>query len=189
MLVRRQALERAGGLAAIRGAIIDDCALARNIKRGGPIWLGLTKGTRSLRRYRGLADIWAMVSRSAYTQLDRSPLLLGLTILGLALLYLVPPAAGIAGVLARDAAAAALGVLGWLMMAAAYRPTLRLYGEPVGMALLLPVAALLYCAMTLDSAWRHWHGKGGGWKGRTYGAPPETAGPVREPPAGDERTT
>jgi hopene-associated glycosyltransferase HpnB len=189
MLVRRSALERAGGLAAIRGAIIDDCALARNIKRGGPIWLGLTEGTRSLRRYRGLADIWAMVSRSAYTQLNRSPLLLGLTILGMALLYLVPPAAGIAGVLAQNAAAAVLGVLGWLIMAATYRPTLRLYREPIGMALLLPVAALLYCGMTLESAWRHWHGKGGGWKGRTYGAQPETAGSGPERAAGDERTT
>ncbi len=185
MLVRHSALERAGGVAAIRGAIIDDCALARTIKRGGPIWLGLADETQSLRPYRGLADIWAMVSRSAYTQLNHSPLLLGVTILGMALLYLVPPVAGIAGVLAKHAGAAVPGVLAWLIMAAMYRPALRLYREPTGMALLLPVAALLYCGMTLDSAWRHWRGKGGGWKGRTYAAAPDTAGSGRERTAGD----
>jgi hopene-associated glycosyltransferase HpnB len=168
MLVRGIALRRAGGIEAIRNALIDDCALARNIKKEGRIWLGLARLTRSLRGYDGLRGIWDMVARTAYTQLRHSPVLLMLSLAGLAVAYLVPPAAAIYGGLAARPALAALGAAGWLLMAAAYLPTLRLYGRPWAAALSLPFACLLYCAMTGDSARRHWQGRGGAWKGRAY---------------------
>jgi hopene-associated glycosyltransferase HpnB len=161
MLLRRSALDRIGGMDAIRGALIDDCALAREIKAAGPIWLGLTAKTRSLRRYPGLGDIWRMIARTAYTQLSYSPVLLGATVLGLALTYLVPPvltfAGGITGVLAG---------LAWLVMSIAFVPILRLYRQPLVIAPALPLIALFYLAATIDSARRHWQGRGGEWKGR-----------------------
>lgn len=167
MLIRRSALERIGGVAAIRGALIDDCALARAIKSaGGNLWLGLADGSRSVRVYDRLGEIWSMVARSAYTQLDYSPLLLFGTVLGMALLYLAPllivltwPAHGsfLAGGLALGALALSL---------LAYVPTLAYYREPPSSAVLLPLAAALYLAMTVDSARRHILGRGGQWKGR-----------------------
>lgn len=173
MLVRRAALERAGGIAAIRDALIDDCALGRRIKAQGPVWLGLTRDSLSIRPYPRLSDIWAMVARTAYTQLRHSPLLLLGTVLGMALIYLVPPLALVAGAAAAAPAPAALGGAAWLAMAGAYLPTLALYRMPAWRALTLPLAGLLYTLMTVDSARRHWLGRGGGWKGRTYaGAAP-----------------
>ena len=169
MLVRRTALERIGGLAPIKGELIDDCALARAIKAGGSIWLGLAEASASLRPYDGLGGIWRMVARTAFTQLRFSILLLAGTVLGMAVLYAAPPAAAVAGILAGDGTAAALGGGGWLLMAVLYRPTGRLYGRPAWEAALLPVAALLYLLMTLSSAVAHWRGRGGAWKGRTYG--------------------
>lgn len=168
MLVRRAALERAGGIAAIRGALIDDCALARRLKARGPIWLGLTRASLSLRPYPHLADIWAMVARTAYTQLNHSPLLLVGTVLAMALIYLVPPLAALIGAVRGEFGLAAAGAAGWAAMAVAYRPTLELYRMPWWRALTLPLAGLLYTLMTVDSARRHWLGRGGGWKGRTY---------------------
>jgi hopene-associated glycosyltransferase HpnB len=161
MLVRRSALARIGGMAAIRGALIDDCALARKIKAGGPIWLGLTAKTRSLRRYPGPGDIWRMIARTAYTQLDYSPILLGATVLGLILTYLVPPILTFAGGITGWIAA-----LAWLAMSVAFVPILRLYGQPLVIAPALPLIALFYLAATIDSARRHWQGRGGEWKGR-----------------------
>jgi hopene-associated glycosyltransferase HpnB len=161
MLVRRAALARIGGIASIRDALIDDCALARKIKAGGPIWLGLTAKTRSLRRYPGLGDIWRMIARTAYTQLDHSPILLGATVLGLALCYLAPPVLVFAG-----GAAAPVAGLAWLAMTIAFVPILRLYGQPLVIAPTLPIIALFYLAATIDSARRHWQGRGGEWKGR-----------------------
>ncbi len=117
LLVRRSALERAGGIVAIRDRIIDDCALAAAVKRGGAIWLGLAERSHSVRRYAHLADIWRMVTRSAYTQLEGSPLLLAGTVIGMALLYLGPPVALVGGALAAQPETVALGALGWLMMA------------------------------------------------------------------------
>ncbi|HLI12612.1 MAG TPA: glycosyltransferase [Alphaproteobacteria bacterium] len=169
MLVRRAALERAGGIAAIRSAIIDDCALARMIKsQGGRLWLGLTEEVRSLRPYDSLETIWGMVARSAYAQLKYSPLLLIGTVLGMVLIFLAPPLLAILGCLAGKPVLAAPALLAWLAMAVAYRPTLKLYRRSALLAPLLPVAATLYTAMTVDSARRHWRGKGGAWKGRTY---------------------
>jgi hopene-associated glycosyltransferase HpnB len=164
MLVRRAAFERAGGVEAIRDRLIDDCALAAAIKPGGPIWLGLTGDVHSLRSYERLGEIWTMVARTAYEQLRRSPLALIGTVMGMAIIYLVPPLAVASG----EGIAAACGLAAWLLMIAAYRPTLRLYGLPAWYGLMLPVAALLYTLMTVDSARRHRRGRGGAWKGRTY---------------------
>jgi hypothetical protein len=167
MLVRAAALDRIGGIGAIRGALIDDCALAAAVQgQGGRLWLGLTRAVRSIRPYDGLGGIWRMVARSAYTQLRHSPWRLAGTVAAMALVYLVPPALALGWPLHGDPVAAALALAAWLAMAAAYRPTLRLYEEPAPAALLLPAAALLYTAMTVDSAVRHWRGVGGRWKGR-----------------------
>ncbi|MDX1710393.1 MAG: glycosyltransferase, partial [Rhodovibrionaceae bacterium] len=170
-LLRRDALEAAGGFAAIRGAIIDDCALARAVRdgarpEGGRLWLGLTDRAWSLRRYATLESVWRMVSRSAYTQLRYSPLALAGTLAGMALLYLVAPASLLSAPLHSNAALAALGALGWALMAVAIAPTLRLYRQPVVTGLALPLAALLYSAMTFDSALAHMTGRRHSWRGR-----------------------
>ena len=185
ILLRRDALEAIGGIAAIRDALIDDCALARAIKNGvaprpnpaptgrgastrRSIWLGLTAKAYSLRPYDTLDSIWNMVARTAYTQLHYSPLLLLGTLLGMVLVYLVPPAAVVAGAIARSQAIASLGAIAWLLMTVAYLPIVRFYGLSGLRSLSLPFVASLYTLMTLDSARRHWQGKGGAWKGRTY---------------------
>jgi hopene-associated glycosyltransferase HpnB len=165
MLVRRAALDRIGGIAAIHDAVIDDCALAAAIKRsGGAIWLGLTDTTRSLRGYGSLGGVWRMVARSAYVQLRHSVLLLAGTVVGMALLYLAPPLAVMSG----DPAAMLAGLAAWALMVFAYAPTLRLYRLGAWHGVLLPLAGLFYTAMTLTSAWESWRGRGAGWKGRTY---------------------
>jgi hopene-associated glycosyltransferase HpnB len=171
MLLRADSLREAGGLARIKHALIDDCALAALIKpaarrQNRGLWLGLTKKSRSLRPYCGLGEIWLMVARSAYTQLHRSRLLLLGTLLGMALLYLLPPALLISVPWHEDLAAALLGLAAWLLMALAIGPTQRLYDQSWLWGLSLPLAALLYSAMTFDSARRHWLGHGGTWKGR-----------------------
>jgi len=196
MLIRRRALEAAGGLAPIRGALIDDVALGRLLKRPpaqGRCWLGLTTEVRSVRPYVGLADLWNMVARSAYTQLRYSPWLLAGTLAGLALLYALPPVSAVAGLitLAADAGrtgggagtgpllCAAAGVAGWVVMALSYLPTLRLYRLSPLRAPLLPAIAAIYAAMTADSGRRHYLGRGGAWKGRA-GRPDERETGLRE---------
>ncbi len=173
VLLRRAALETAGGFAAIKGELIDDCALARRIKdlpsdgaAHGGIWLGLATTARSIRPYRGLGDIWRMVARTAYTQLHHSPPLLAGTLAGLALTFLAPPLIGLGAPLHGNGIAAIIGFAAWSLMALSAAPTYRLYRQPVWTAAFLPVAAAFYCAMTLDSALRHWRGAGGAWKGR-----------------------
>jgi hopene-associated glycosyltransferase HpnB len=162
ILLRRDALLRIGGFGAIRSALIDDCALARAVKdTGGAIRVALARGTRSLRPYPRVADIWAMVARTAYAQLFYSPLILAATVLGLAWLYLAPPLLLVAG-----GVPALLGLAAWALMALAYAPTLRFYGLSFLWAPLLPLIALVYLGATLDSARRHYAGKGGAWKGR-----------------------
>jgi hopene-associated glycosyltransferase HpnB len=180
MLVRRETLERSGGLAPIRGARIDDVALGQVIKgQRGRCWLGLTTAVLSVRPYPKLADLWQMVARSAYIQLRYSPWLLAGTVAGLAFLYVLPPAGAIAGIaaLATGAAtgaastAAALtagaGLAGWALISLTYLPMLRLYRLSPLRAPGLPLIALLYLAMTVDSARRHYAGRGAEWKGRT----------------------
>jgi squalene synthase HpnD len=171
ILARRASLDAIGGVASIRGALIDDCSLAARLKETGPIWLGLAGRTRSLRPYDDLGEIWRMVARTAYVQLRHSPVLLLGSVLGMTLLYLVPPAAVAWGLAVHDWPALVAGGAGWLGMAAIYRPTLRLYRQSMVLGLLLPLAAFLYTLMTVDSARRHYAGRGGEWKGRAYSAP------------------
>ena len=162
MLVRRDALRNAGGMASIRGALIDDCTLARQLKAQGPIWIGLTDDVHSIRDYRAVADIRRMVSRSAYAQLNYSPLILAGTIFGLAITYLAPVALAIfAGGVARI-----FGLAAWLAMAGAFQPTLRFYRVSPLWGLALPAIAAMYMAFTVDSAYQHARGRGGMWKGR-----------------------
>ena len=162
MLVRRDVLHDAGGMAAIRGALIDDCALAKLLKARGPIWIGLTERVRSIREYPAVADIRGMVARTAYAQLRYSPLLLAGTVLGLALTYLAP----VGFALFAGGYAQLAGILTWLAMALAFWPTLRFYGLPVVWGLALPAIAAIYMAFTIDSAYQHARGRGGMWKGR-----------------------
>lgn len=169
VLARREALEAAGLPHAIRGEIIDDCALGRALKRQGPVWLGTSADVVSLRPAAGLGDIWHMVTRTAFEQLHHSALLLAGTVVGMALLYLLPPLALIAGVAAGDMLTAGVGAAAWALMVLTMAPTLRLYRLGIWRGLLLPVAGVLYTLMTLDSARRHWRGQGGAWKGRVQG--------------------
>ena len=169
VLLRAELLDRIGGIARIGGELIDDCSLAAAAKRaGGRLHLTLSTRSCSLRPYASLEPIWAMVARTAYTQLRYSPLLLAGTLGGMLLLYVVPPAATAAGVAARRRDVALPGVLGWAAMSALYLPTVRLYRLPAWRALLLPAAGVLYAAMTVDSARRHARGRGGTWKGRGF---------------------
>lgn len=167
MLVRPQALDRIGGIDSIGGEIIDDCALARQIKAGGPIWLGPAAATRSIREYTSWRPIWDMIARCAFAQLNYSALLLVLMTLGMAVLYLAPPLLLLFG----NPIAMPLGAFAWLAMAAAFVPISRLYGCPVWIGLLLPGIATFYMAATIGSAIRHWQGRGGHWKGRFQAAP------------------
>ena len=174
-LVRRNALEQIGGLAALKAALIDDCTLAYKIKHRDPhaagyhpIWLGFSSDTLSLRPYPTLASIWTMVARTAYTQLHYSPLLLVGTVVGIGVVYWAAPIGLIQSVMSHHWDRAALNLLTYGMMTAAYWPMIRFYGCPAYYAAGLPLIAVLYTLMTLDSARRHWQGQGGHWKGRTY---------------------
>jgi hopene-associated glycosyltransferase HpnB len=162
MLVRRETLREAGGMAAIRNALIDDCALAKILKARGPIWIGLTESVHSVRAYPALEDIRRMVSRTAYAQLDYSPRLLAGTVLGLAVTYLAPVLLAVF----TGGVACFLGILAWLLMALAFQPTLRFYRVSPLWGLALPAIAATYMAFTLDSAYQHARGRGGMWKGR-----------------------
>jgi hopene-associated glycosyltransferase HpnB len=168
MLISQAALEQSGGLQPISAALIDDVALGRMIKRQGRRgWLGLTTHVKSVRPYDTLTSLWHMIARSAYTQLRYSPLLLAGTVIGLLLVYVAPPAGAIAGLATGNTLAAVAGLAGWLLMSVSYLPMLRLYRLSPLRAPTLPVIALLYAAMTIDSARRHYAGRGGEWKGRT----------------------
>ncbi|OKJ35650.1 glycosyltransferase [Streptomyces sp. CB01580] len=172
VLLRTKAADRARVPESIRQAVIDDVSLARAVRRGGGrIWLGLAERVDSVRPYPRLADLWRMVSRSAYTQLRHSPVLLLGTVLGLALVYLAPPVALVAGLLGGDPVAAWAGGAAWAVMTGTYLPMLRYYRQSPWSAPLLPFTALLYLLMTVDSAVRHHRGRGAAWKGRTYARP------------------
>ena len=175
MLVRRSALEEAGGLTPVKGALIDDVALGTLLKNhGNRTWLGLTTDIRSARPYPDLASLWHMIARSAYVQLRYNPLLLAGTIIGLLLLYVAPPAGLVAGLIGVAVGGTALavalaliaGLAGWALMTASYIPMLRLYGLSALRAPTLPAIAVLYAAMTADSARRHYSGRAVSWRGR-----------------------
>jgi hopene-associated glycosyltransferase HpnB len=161
MLAEREALKRAGGIAAIRKALIDDCALGALMKRQGPIWLGLTHRARSLRPYETIGQIGRMVSRSAYAQLDYSPIKLIGVVLGMGLVYMAPIAALFLG-----GAPAVLGLATYLLMALSFQPMLRFYRVSPLWGLALPAIGLAYTVFTVQSAVQMWRGKGGLWKGR-----------------------
>lgn len=169
VLLRRVALEARGGFAPIRGEIIDDCALAKLIKRGGGrTWLGLTERAASLRAYEDFSTLRAMVARTAYAQLRYSPLALAGSLAGLSLVFLAPPLLALfAGGLAQ-----LLGLLAWAVMAATFVPMLRRYGQPWWRAVALPAVAALYLRWTLDSALAHRRGRGGLWKGEAQAPRP-----------------
>lgn len=176
VLLRTDAAERARIPDAIRHAVIDDVALARAVKgAGGHVWLGLADRVDSVRPYPRLHDLWRMVSRSAYAQLRHSPLLLAGTVLGLALVYLVPPLALLGGLAAGSGTTAVFGGLAWLVMTGTYVPMLRYHGQPLWLAPLLPFTAFVYLLMTVDSAVQHYRGRGAAWKGRTYARPDAVA--------------
>lgn len=176
VLLRADAAERARVPDVIRHAVIDDVALARAVKRsGGHIWLGLADRVDSVRPYPRLADLWRMVARSAYAQLRHNPALLVGTVAGLAVVYLAPPVALFAGLATGHAGAAVCGGLAWLVMTTTYLPMLHYYRQPRWLALTLPATAFLYLLMTVDSAVRHYRGRGAAWKGRTYARPDTTA--------------
>jgi len=169
MLVKRRALDNIGGLASIKGALIDDCALAAMIKKmggrqatAGRIEIMLTQHIRSLRRDEDIKSVWRMVARTAFTQLRYSPLLLAGTVIGMGLLFLTPALALLFG----TPRATSLALFTWLMMFLLYLPMTSFYRLPFAWAATLPAAALIYIGATIDSARLYWQGKGGQWKGR-----------------------
>ena len=174
ILIRRDRLEEIGSIPSLREALIDDCTLAQKIKglsspdNPTTIWLGLTEKTKSLRPYDSLDTIWTMIARTAYTQLNYSPFLLLGTVLGMSLVYLAAPVILLLGLYLESGNLIIMSSLTWLLMAIAYLPTLRLYKLSPLWSLSLPLIALFYNLMTIDSALRHWRGQGGGWKGRVY---------------------
>jgi hopene-associated glycosyltransferase HpnB len=169
ILVRRKTLEDAGGIAAIRSALIDDCALGKLIKRhGGRVWLGFTKAVRSVRVYGTLQSVWDMVARSAFHQLNYSIIKLVGTVIGMLFIYAAPPAITLIGLLASEIGPTLLGGATWALMTLSFIPILRHQQAGIWQAPLLPIAGVLYTAMTVSSAWRHATGRGGMWKGRPY---------------------
>nr|WP_107415665.1 glycosyltransferase [Actinacidiphila paucisporea] len=175
VLIRAGAVDAAGVPDSIRQSVIDDVALAGAVRRsGGRIWLGLADRVDSIRPYPHLGELWRMVSRSAYAQLRHSPALLAGTVVGLVLIYLVPPAAAIGGAAAGAWSVCALGAAAWAVMTATYLPMLRYYGQRWWLAPTLPYTAALYLLMTVDSAVQHYRGRGAAWKGRTYSRPDPT---------------
>ncbi|MBW4501253.1 MAG: glycosyltransferase [Scytonema hyalinum WJT4-NPBG1] len=176
ILITREALTRIGGIEVVRDALIDDCALAQAVKSSRftlspsspKIWLGLTDSTHSLRPYPSLSTIWDMIARTAFTQLNYSLGLLIVTVIGMILVYIVPPVCAIFGLLTGNWLVAIAALSTWLFMAYAYLPTIRFYGCSPALALCLPGIAFLYTLMTVDSAVRHWQKRGGTWKGRVY---------------------
>jgi hopene-associated glycosyltransferase HpnB len=166
MLVRREKLEAAGGIAAIRDALIDDCTLGALLKKQGRIWLGLTDRSRSIRPYDGFGAVAAMISRSAYAQLRYSPLLLAGTLFGLALVYAAPPLLALFG----QGFGRFAGLAAWALMALAFQSMLAFYRRSPLWGVALPLIAAFYAGCTLLSAWQHMRGRGGMWKGRAQAA-------------------
>jgi hopene-associated glycosyltransferase HpnB len=166
VLIRREALDRIGGIAAIKHALIDDVTLAKAVKSAGPIYLGHSALAVSIRPYPTLTDIWRMICRTAFTQLRYSAFMLALTLAGLALVWLVP----VSEVLFGHGRQFAFGLAAFALAAISYMPTLLRYGRSRLWALALPLVALFYMAATFGSALNHWLGRGANWKTRDYGA-------------------
>ncbi len=169
MLVHRQTLREAGGLAELRGALIDDCALAALMKRRAPIWLSLTQDAVSLRGYPTFADFGRMVARSAFAELRFSSLRLIIAVAAMGFVFLAPPLL----VVFSRGAPQALGAAAWAIMVLVFAPTLRLYGLPILSGLVLPAIAAAYTLFTVQSALQYWTGRGGLWKGRVQAPMPK----------------
>jgi hopene-associated glycosyltransferase HpnB len=178
VLVRRAALERAGGFESIRSRLIDDVALAKAVAgAGGRPWLGFDPGVESVRPYPGLRDVWRMVARSAFVQLDYRWSLVLVVVVGLLSFFALPPF-GLAVAAAKSGAAgqpaglwplAAVCFLGaWALQTWQLLPAVRHHRLAWPWALLLPVASLLYALMTLSSALAHLRGSAPVWRGRRY---------------------
>ncbi len=176
ILIRRDVLESIGGISSVKNALIDDCSLAQTVKNYlktnqmnyQGIWLGLADKTVSLRSYNSLKSIWDMVARTAYTQLNYSVFLLIGTVLAMILIYLVPPVGIIIGIVLNNLNIMLVSLVTYLLITISYYPTIRLYQCSFIYPFLLPAIAFLYTLMTIDSAFKHWQGKGGAWKGRVY---------------------
>lgn len=163
ILVRPTALQRIGGLAAVRSRLIDDCALAQAVKgAGGRICVNLTRHARSLRRYGSFSEIGQMISRTAFNQLHHSYSLLAATLLGLAVTYLAPPLL----LFSHDELSVALGAIAWGLMSLCYLPMVRFYGLSPFWSLCLPAVAAFYSWAATHSAIQYRRGRGGVWKGR-----------------------
>jgi hopene-associated glycosyltransferase HpnB len=164
ILLRREALARIGGLQAIRGEVIDDCALAKAVKlSGGKVWMGLTRKSTSLRAYGTFGEIRDLIARTAFTQLRYSALLLTGTLAAMFLTYFAP----VILLFAHDSTSRTLGFVAWLFMTLSFLPTVRFYRLSIVWTPLLPLTAVFYTYATWVSAMRYWMGKGGHWKGRT----------------------
>ncbi len=181
LLVKAESLKRAGGVESIRGEIIDDCALGAALKSVGRVWVGLSDTECCVRPYSGLGEIWAMVARSAYTQLRHSAWRLAIAVAGMALVFLSPPLVVLSFPAHGNVWATFLAGSAWLAMAWTFRPSALRYRRPPAFALLLPAAALLYLGMTLDSAHRHRIGVGSRWKGRAGAGNRHAAGAAAGP--------
>jgi hopene-associated glycosyltransferase HpnB len=164
ILIRGRALRRIGGIESVRGALIDDVALAASVKRGGRIWLGHSDLARSVRPYESIGDVWRMITRTAFVQLRHSWVLLVLTTAGMALTWVLPPVLALFG----HGTAFWCGLTAWLMLSASYLPTLSRFRRSPLWAPLLPVVAVFYMAATIGSAVNHYLGRGVAWKGRAY---------------------
>jgi hopene-associated glycosyltransferase HpnB len=163
ILLRRSALERIGGLRTICGEVIEDCTLARAVKKsGGRIWMGLTRASVSLRGFDSAAEIRDMIARTAFTQLRHSFFLLLATLFGLFVTYLL------AWILFLNVNEPAwlLASLAISLMTATYSASVRFYRLSPLWAVTLPIAAVFYGYATYISAVRYWLGRGGEWKGR-----------------------
>jgi hopene-associated glycosyltransferase HpnB len=162
ILARWRALQDAGSIDAVRGALIDDCAVGGLLKRQGPVWLGFSRCVESVRASDSFGEVGQMISRSAYAQLRYSPLVLAGTIAGMALVYLAP----VLLVFVGEPVSRWLALAAWVLMAVAFRPTLQYYGRSPLWGLFLPAIAFVYLMFTMNSAYQYYMGRGGMWKGR-----------------------
>lgn len=162
ILARWDALKGVGGIDSIRGSLIDDCALGARLKTQGPVWLGFSQNVNSVRASDTIGDVGQMVSRSAYAQLHYSVVLLIGTVFAMCIVFLAPVLIALFG----HGLAAAFAAIAWLLMALAFQPTLRYYGQPALWGPALPAIALAYMVFTVNSALQHFQGRGGMWKGR-----------------------
>ena len=167
MLVNCDDLEKAGGLTKIKAEIIDDCRLAALLKQTNRIWIGLTRSTKSLRKYQSFSEVSRMVSRTAFVQLNFSGLNLFFALIGMLIIYLIPVFSILVGIVTKDLILLPLGLIAWVTMFFAYIPTVTFYNRPIWEASLLPISALLYSGMTIISAWRYTFGRAPRWKGRS----------------------